>query len=80
MIHIGKPSIVLLAGIMATLTAGCINGPRTFSSTQIPAARYVSLQDRPVPVFDMPLASQSSDVSFAENEDCANGQVVSLEQ
>ncbi len=79
MMHIEKGFIALLAGMMVTLTAGCIGGPRTFSSTQVPAARYVSLEDRPVPVFDIPSASQNSDISFAE-DDCANGQVVSLQQ
>ncbi len=80
MTHIRKRSIALLAGMTVTLTAGCIGGPRTFSSTQIPATKYVSLEDRPVPAFDIPSSSQISDMSFAEDEDCANGQVVNLQQ
>ena len=82
MTHIGRGFSALLAGMMVTLTAGCISGPRTFSSTQVPATRYVSVEDRPVPVFvfDIPSASQNSDMSFAEDDDCANGQVVSLQQ
>lgn len=80
MTHIRKGSIALLAGMMVTLTAGCISGPRTFSSTQVPATRYVSLEDRPVPVFDIPSASQSSDMSVVEDNDCAKGQIVSLKQ
>lgn len=80
MTHAKKGSIVLLAGMMVTLTSGCISGPRTFSSTQVPVTKYVSLGDRPVPVFDIPSASQNPDMSFAEDYDCADGQVVSLQQ
>lgn len=80
MTHIGKRFIALLAGMMVTLTAGCITGPRTFSSTQVPATRYVGLKDRPVPVFDIPSASQNSDMSSAEDYDSPSGQVVSLQQ
>jgi len=79
MTRVKRGCMVFLAGMMATLTAGCIGGPRTFSSTQVPAAKYVSLEDRPVPVFEIPWATQNSDMSFAEDDDCANGQVVSLQ-
>ena len=80
MTHKGKRSIAFLAGMMATLTAGCITGPRTFSSTQVPTTKYVSFEERPVPVFDIPSASQNSDLQFAEDDDCATGQVISLQQ
>ena len=80
MTHIGKRSIVVLAGILVTLTAGCIGGPRTFSSTHVPAAKYVSLEDRPVPEFDILTVSQNSEVSSVEDNDCAKGQIISLQQ
>ena len=80
MTHTGNRSIALLAGFMVTLTAGCITGPRTFSSTRVPAAKYVGLEDRPVPVFDIPSASQTSDLLLTAENDCAKGQVVSLQQ
>lgn len=80
MIHVKRGFIGVLAGMMVTLTAGCISGPRTFSSTHVPGTKYVSLEDRTVPVFDIPSASQNSDMSFTEDNDCANGQVVSLQQ
>ncbi len=79
MTHKGKRSIAFLAGMMATLTAGCITGPRTFSSTQVPATKYVSFEKRPVLVFDIPSASQNSDLLIAEDNDRVTGQVISLQ-
>ncbi len=79
MIHIQKRHVVLLAGLMVTLAAGCIGGPRTFSSTHVPATKYVSFEDRSVPVFDIPSASQDSDMSFADVAGI-DGEVVNLQQ
>ncbi len=35
-------SMLLLAGVVATINAGCITGTNTFSSTLIPETRYCS--------------------------------------
>ena len=79
MIIIRTSVIAFLAVTMTVCTAGCIAGPHTFSSTNVPVTKFVSIQDRPEPMFDIPSVSKNSMAPPAEFSGCENGQVLSLQ-
>jgi hypothetical protein len=78
MIRLYPRPIMLMAGMISVLAAGCITGTNTFSSATVPATRYCSIDDAPAPVYDIPTAAKLSRMMYVSNEDRANRDNVSL--
>lgn len=78
MINFYKRPIMLLAGIMAIFTTGCITGTHTFSNAAISTTRFCSIDNAPAPVFDIPSAVENFPALSAAETSCVNDRKVSL--
>lgn len=72
-------TILFAGGIMACLGAGCIRGTHTFSSTSVPAAQYVSVDNSLAPDFDIHSASNNLGSHAGMRTEGANGHIVALQ-
>ena len=78
MIQIDTRPIMLIAGIMAISTIGCVTGTNTFSNATVPATRYCSLDDASAMRFDFPATTERSPMTSNLDRDDASGETVSL--
>jgi hypothetical protein len=75
MIRIDTRPMMLIAGILAISTIGCVTGTNTFSSATVPATRYCSIDDTPARLFDCPATAERSPVTSNLDRDDASGKV-----
>lgn len=78
MIRLYPRPIMLMAGMISVLAAGCITGTNTFSNATVPATRYCSIDDAPATVYDIPTAAERSRTMHLSNGVRANRENVSL--
>ncbi len=79
MTYFGTRSIIFVGGIMACFSAGCIRGTHTFSSTSVPTAQYVSIDNSRAPDFDILSASNDRKSHAEMRTESENGKIVRLQ-